>query len=318
DTTIPATLRAVSAFKEGIARRTLGWDPIHADEQEYGGDRYAGRTFEFGIFSIFVPRGVRPDASKVHVFFSPGGAQGDSGLNAVLTHGMRGASDASEYVLIGVPGKEPGFNSITTADITACLARVGRPANVTALRLSAHSRGFRGLRETVRGALVDVSLVERVAIFDANYQSAASALRASGIPASRVVAYDVGTGTLPLAGSRTVGLPAGCMRAIGYSRLIQDAMVTRPSLAIPAAVRAQLLPLPPRGSFTTSAGPNNIVSFCTANSAAVRTILNQEGSPDGLRTFLDANDLVRFGQTFSPGIYSHHFFVAELAHEVTD
>jgi len=330
DATIPRTLSALTEMKTAIAGGRIGWRAIHADEGEFGGDRFGGRTFEHGIFSIFMPRSVRSGANRVHVFFSPGDVQGESGLNAVLTHGLRGASDTSDWVLIGVPGREPGFVTIDTGQISDCLTHIGLSANIDSLRLSAHSRGYRGLRETIRGRLINTSIVDRVVILDANYRDIANVLSRSGIPASRVIAYNAGTGNLPLPGSRTISLPPLCMRAIGYSRLIRDAMVTRPSLVVPPSIRGQLLALPDRGCFTTGTANSgcqvNIIEFCRRNRSAVSTIIRQENnSANGLKQFLDRNDLVRFGRDsmgrqiqFDAGIYSHHFFVAEIAHEITN
>ena len=319
---IPATLIGISRLKDAIAGGRLGWAPIRADEDEAGGDRFVGQTFNCGDFSVFVPRGASAGINKVHIFFSPGGVTGDSGLNAALTHGLRGASDTSEWILISVPGREPGFHTISTSEIAGCLTKVGRLPDITSLRLSAHSRGYRGLRETIRGRLIDTTSVERVVILDANHGDIAHVLSRSGIPASKVIAYGVNTGNLPLAKARTFRLPPGCMRAIGYSRLIQDAMVTRPSLSIPSSIRSQLLTLPNRGCFTTATALSgcqvNINAFCRDNHGRINTILRQESSPLGLKCFIDSNDLVRFGTIFSAGVYSHHFFEAEIAHELTD
>ena len=189
--------------------------------------------------------------------------------------------------------------------------------------MSAHSRGYRGLRETVRRRRVNLALIDKIIIFDANYGDVASVLRSSGIPASKIVAYDVGTGTLGVAGSTTHHLSPGCMRAIGYSRLINDASITKPALTIPSSITGQLLTLPPRGNFTTQPSPSaplvNINDFCRINRSAIRAIISNENHPTtGLKTFLDTNDLGRLGSAYPAGIYSHHFFVTELAHEVTD
>lgn len=163
---------------------------------------------------------------------------------------MRTAADDTPWIVIGVPGADPGFVTISTADIHACLTGAGRAAQVDDIRLSAHSRGYKGLQETVRRRLIEVGKVSRVVAFDANYRTLVAALNRAGIPAARVTAYQVtpgGGGPLPMAGSRTINLSdiAGPLRAIAYVRLIQDAMITRPTLAIPPGVRAQLFPVPP-------------------------------------------------------------------------
>lgn len=69
--------------------------------------------------------------------------------------------------------------------------------------------------------------------------------------AAGMIAYNLATHRLTAKGARNVLLPGGAMRAIGYSRIIQDTMVTNPSLAIPGPINAQLLSLPPRNTFTT-------------------------------------------------------------------
>jgi hypothetical protein len=81
--------------------------------------------------------------------------------------------------------------------------------------------------------------------------------------------------------------------------------------------------LPARGRFTTAspapAGMTNIHDFARTNAAAIRAIVRHENDPvTGLKTFIDTNNLIRLGTVFSAGIYSHHLFVAELAHEVVD
>src|SRR5439155_10370343 len=120
------------------------------DEGEFRGDRFGGRTIEFAIssisfippkrlavmefdVSIFVPNGASPNTNRVHLFFSPGGVTTDHGLNAVLTHGLRGPSDPTEWILIGVPGAATeiggrvvsGWRTIDMANIQRCLQRVG-------------------------------------------------------------------------------------------------------------------------------------------------------------------------------------------------
>ena len=325
---MPTTLAAIRELKKRIAGGRLGWNPIRADEFEYGGDRFGGRTYHWdnlGVdLGIFVPRGTSPDRSDVHVFFSPGGAHGDSGLNAVLFHGLRAACEGTGWILIGIPGKEPGFQTTNTAQIEGALRRVGRSTNIARLRLSAHSRGARGLTETISRRLIDIAKIDRVVILDAGWQSVANALSAARIPRSKVVSYQVNDTTVPASVGRTVRIAPHCARAIGYSRVIQDAMRTRPSLAIPTEVRDQLLALPPRGQFTAATTPSgsaqDISRFCAearTAQAIARIIRNESTRPHGLMRFFDTNDVGRLGREFGPGIYSHHFFVCEIAHEIT-
>lgn len=278
----------------------------------------------------------------VHVFFSPGSATetglaaDEVGMNAVMTHGFRGASATSEWITIGVPGRMHvsagnrvsegnAFNTISTTGIEVCLRAVGRTCTaIDALRLSSHSRGSRGLRETISRGLISGHTPERVVIFDAAFSSLDRALRSRGIPAANTFALNViDPGRLQARGATNISLPALAMRAIGYSRIIQDAMVTMPSLTIPAAIRSQLLTLPPRGRFTSRSpaprGMTNINDFSHTNASSIRSIVRGEAHrTTGLKTFIDDNNLIRLGTVFSAGIYSHHLFVAELAHEVTD
>jgi hypothetical protein len=140
-------------------------------------------------------------------------------------------------------------------------------------------------------------------------------------------------------------------RAIGYSRLIRDAVnenaaVVRdlfgpppatPSAATPdwTGIWGQLLDPPPRGQFSTQrptpAGMTNIYAFCTTNSGAIaamdrnvaaawaehqkpaasRAVAVIQKSP---KAFCDAHDLGIVD--FAPNIDAHHYFVAEIAHEL--
>ncbi|MGH8882611.1 MAG: hypothetical protein ACRD0P_35580, partial [Stackebrandtia sp.] len=253
---LTATRAALINVKRAIVAGTFGRAPLHAEEAVGSRfDRLTDQTFDCGIYSVFVPRGATA-VNNVHIYFSALGVTGGGGQDSVTQHGLRTAADDTPWIVIGVPGQQPGFVTISTSDIHACLARVGRPARIDEIRLSAHSRGYRGLQQTVRGGLIEIGKVGRVVIFDANYRSIAQTLARAGIPASRVTAYSVtggGGGNLPMAGSRTIRLTdiAGPLRAIGYVRLIRDAMVTQPTLVIPPGVRAQLFDVPPLRSFST-------------------------------------------------------------------
>jgi hypothetical protein len=62
------------------------------------------------------------------------------------------------------------------------------------------------------------------------------------------------------------------------------------------------------------------VRFCNepANASKIAAIVRDEATATGLKTFFDMpNDLGRFGLNFVPETLSHHFFVAEIAHEIT-
>jgi hypothetical protein len=119
------------------------------------------------------------------------------------------------------------------------------------------------------------------------------------------------------------------MAATGYVRLIRDAMVTQTGISAKIQANQSILnqlnslALPPRGSFTAIAAPPGLISiqdFYTNNQAAIAAILkNQTNRQNGLLHFLNANDLARFaGFVFDQGISAHHFFAAEIAHELTD
>ena len=278
-----------SAQGMGEEIRRVPWTPTHADERtSTGADRFAAQTFELTVpaltgesgrtsiqpidVAVFVPAGAVPGRNKVHIFFGPnlavenGLPPSQVGFNSTMTHGLRGASDSTEWILVSVPGRwAPGarpdsthaFNTIDTAQVQACLHAAGRASTtIDALRFSSHSRGSRGLRETLNRRLIPSPVAERVVVFDAAFSSLDRALARSGIRGSNMFALNViDPGRLTVAGSHNLSLNAGAMRAIGYSRLIQDAMVTMPSLVIPAGVRVQLLPLPARGLVTTRRPP---------------------------------------------------------------
>jgi hypothetical protein len=185
--------------------------------------------------------------------------------------------------------------------------------------------------------------VQRVVNFDAFYDSFQVAMRASSIPASKIFGYRVNV-PLPTkpplppvkspwaaAPSQTVNL-AGVQRgvlAVAYSRLIQDALaigkkprIPPPGLAL-ADITGRLLTLPPIPGFSSRSAPTDFRAFCKANIGAIANCLRDENAKvPPLNTFVNDNDLTGFvaqlGIRFGPGIWQHHLFVAEFAHEVTD
>lgn len=340
-----------------VATRTA-WTPVRADEIDTasGADKLASQTFETTIslrtdagridtpVSIFMPRlGRSANFIQVHVFFSPGtatqagltttpAASSNAGFNAVMMHGLRGSTDASGWIMIGVPGREPGWVAMDAADIATCLGELHpgsryQASDIGAVRLSAHSRGYRGLKATVAAGTIPVAKIDRVVIFDAVYASLNAALGAARIPGSKQFAYQVNVGTrLSATGATNIALDAAAMRAIGYSRLIADASAAARVIgATVPAFTGSTLTLPPRGTFTTrAAAPStmtNINAFATANRTAIRSIVSGELATGGAKTYIDANNITRLFQPtgpFPPGIMSHHLFVAELAHEIVD
>jgi hypothetical protein len=333
DVVMPRTLAALTALKDAIAGFRLGWRPLQADESEAGGDRYGGRTFDFTVttrcfipsqgrennmphrVSIFIPRRVTPDINRVHVFFSPRGAAEDRGDNDVLVQGLRGAADSTNWIVIGVSGVVNGWRTIDDAAIAACLTRAGRLPNVTAVRLSGHSRGVSGLTTTLNRSLISAR-IDRIVVLDAP-----ELFRVAGGPS--VVVYRVNVKSKTVPGAIQHDLDPACVRAIGYTRLIKNAMVTQPLLSIPATIRSQLLPIPDRGCFSTAPARTfsgcqvSFGDFCRRNKALINTIIRQERGPNGLHNFVESNNLLRAGHPVSPAIYSHHIFVAEIAHEIT-
>jgi hypothetical protein len=305
----------------------------------------------FDKFSVFVPATAAADVNNVLVFFAANPVVGASG-NDVMIHGLRGAaaSAADPWILIGVPGFDsppaPGFQTITTAQIKDCLTAAGRASTtISKLRLVAHSRGHRGLEHTLRGKLIDTKLIDRVTILDAFYQDTKAAIVGAGVTKSSVVQYDLidDLGTTPGRRSRVPGDKRvlfnrtlrgttkpmrDYLAAIGYLRLLQDLKRTRPTvaalIAANPAVDAQVssVALPARGGFISgasavkAAGAVVLEDFITANVAALDAILAIDDDPtSGLLAFINNNNLLGFG-AFGRDIAAHHFFVAEIAHEL--
>jgi hypothetical protein len=311
--------------------------PIRADEQGI-----VQSSVNFGTFSIFIPEkvtlGSRKDIEhlKVHVFFSAGGVQGDFG-NDILTHGLRGASNQSDWVLIGVPSPM----TITDQQILDCLESVGIKSPIKSLRLSAQSRGaFDLLHSIVDKKITTLSLIDRVTLLDADDNAdptdpahatkipKVELLKGAGIDVSKITAYEVNVRKKHVSGANYIQLDSESMAAIGYVRLIQDSITTKPLVAALVnanqAIKDQLgsLPLPTRGSFTTrtpGTGQTSLQAFITANKAPISAIIRNDVKRDGLLRFINTNDLVRFKPyVFDRGISAHHFFSAEAVHELTE
>jgi len=334
-------------------------NPIRADE---AGKKL--KTFTYGEFLIFVPDKVSKAATgplNVHVFFSAGAVQGDQG-NDVLTHGMRGASAGTDWVMIGVPAF-PATNTISDAEIVESLKSVGIYRPMTSLRLSGHSRGGSRLVNSVDPSkITTLSLIDRVTLLDTEdnpdpaspdhktITPKSEQLRQKGIPAAKIVSYEVNVHKRHIPGVHYIPLSSGAMSAIGYVRLIEDSMVTKPGISALVsgnpAIKNQLdslhkvkpkaasgsapagttTPMPARGSFTTGApkpGQVSLQTFSNDYNPEIQAILNQDNSKNGLLKFINDNDLVRFNNgprpyVFSRAISAHHFFVAEVAHELTE
>jgi hypothetical protein len=300
------------------------------------------------VLAVFLPYGwvvknnfLDPAALnvKVHVFFGASRSVGARG-NDMLLHGLRSASNTTDWITIGVPGNVKDNDSFATpftdGDITACLAAAGIQSAVSSLRLSGHSRGAVSLVNYVpkMGSAMK-SAIDRVTLLDEfSFQGKSKmASLASEIPPTKLVAYESGNRDIAATKTRLTALGAqyhtlnsDLMSVIGCTRLIQDAMALNPSIATKAAstrttqgrtIKDEMdtLPLPPRGSFTTKgvAGKRSFEEFAKANKDAIAKM------PVGrLVSFINGNDLTRWGGIDWGPFTAHEFFVAEIAHELYD
>ncbi len=348
-------------------------DSIHSDEHIYNRDKFVAQTFsaigdpipdvivadeqkpkESPIvhtlskeLSVFVPKGVPSTRNQVHIFFTPFVASyvGAAG-SFVAQQGLRAETDASPWILIAVPAlferDQPNFVTISTPEIEDCLTAAGRKANIDAIRLSAHSRGHRGLENTIglrpgTKPLIDLSLVEKVTVFDASYKDLGTALTSHKkeltamtdpkkggefIPGA-VRLYDVTVANI--SGLRGIGLNVSGIRALSYARLIKEGTargtITPSDIdsidpVISSAINRVLAKLPDRGKFSTQEPvPGDKVSlqeFLKNNRTDMTSIDSQK-----VKTFITTKKL-DWGAKFSMEIDAHHWFVAELAHEAVE
>src|SRR5439155_26157156 len=73
--------------------------------------------------------------------------------------------------------------------------------------------------------------------------------------AANFAAFYYRVNAVGLAGATEQRLTQKGSRALGYSRLLGDAAVTRPELTIPATISAQMLPLKARGFLAMQGKP---------------------------------------------------------------
>jgi hypothetical protein len=165
-----------------------------------------------------------------------------------------------------------------------------------------------------------------------------------GIPADKITSYEstdksrntVTGASAQVPGAHYIDLNSSGMAAIGAARLVQDAMALDPRIAARAnanqKIVAQLrdLSLPPRGTFTTgptTATRTNINEFClepatpsTPGSARkLKASITAIIKDPVLIKFIDQNNLARYSTVASwAGLAAHEFFVAEIAHELTE
>lgn len=357
---------------------TVDWKPIRPQEKDL-----KGKTFVRGELLIFVPPGAEASKeNKIHLFFTANSGVGEKS-NDVLTHGLRGAFEATDWLLIGLPGPEPIGRTIKTGEILDCMEFLGRSKSITKLRMTGHSRGHKGLLRTIMGnedptpqdlnkaairtSFIDLALVDRVVILDAFFPGGQRALRGAltggepgkpkerAISSDKVFIYRVIDGLEPGAADvkdkkkQFRNLPhQNCLAAIGCLRLIQeaiagglnlptmiDAIFQDPSLKatsesgrqsikkkLLAEVPRQVDLLPVRGKFTSEGtakdGMRSINEFCESTPGVNKNL-------DRLLMIVNENNLARFRYPGDPNdfkfdarIAAHHFFVAEIAHELAE
>ncbi len=368
------TKAALTAFKHRVAAGTLGVAADRPNELDAGLDKYGGQSVPVWgdpvtitpapskqqpnpapmtvnkPLVVFVPRNAPPDKNKVSVFFTPA-------LNPtqfVSQQGLRSQYDNSEWILIAVPGLEgvsPNWVTLSTSEIQRCLTALKR-ANTTidALRLSAHSRGARGLEHTIGkggAATVDVTLVERITVFDASYQDLGNAVRAdkATMPAATAPGgmqlYD--TTVANVSGFKGTQFDVSSSRALFYVRFVQDGLALHKidpvdirnlrsdaGKNVRDATNRLLAALPPRGTFSSHdpapTGMTSIQAFFAAHRTDLALV---DDRFDGL------SPLVAPAEEHDPGLdlgfkfdlnkmdpnrtlSAHHWLASELAHEAVE
>jgi hypothetical protein len=360
-----ATKDAIKALKTSVAAGTFGLAARRPNERRDGGDPFAGGTYSVTgdpvtftprgqaertqpkPLAVYVPRSAPADRNDVHVFFTPY----SNPMAFVEEQGLRAEEEGSRFILIAVPGlpedASPNWVTITTSDIRACLTAVRRSSTeIGAIRLSAHSRGHRGLERSLglKGtATLDLAKVERVTVFDASYRDLGTALTSHlkdltamqqpGKPgqfrAGAVNLYDVTVANISGLPGRSLGSSA--MRALAYVRFVAEAIergdIAASSLStlradakkdVQSATRRLIGKLPPRGMFSTRkptpAGHTDLPGWLAANAADLKLV---DDTTDGLDDFVASQGL-DMGTRMSRDLTAHHWLVAELAHESVD
>ncbi|MDT5012493.1 MAG: hypothetical protein QOH57_4110 [Mycobacterium sp.] len=346
---LPATFIGIIKLKRQAAADTgrPGWFPIIRSDEGLPGsggvDKLADRTFSFGEFMIFVPTAAtKVTTNQVHVFFSAGGVLDAS--SHVEHHGLRGAAETGGWILFGVHGDPGKAFTISESQVKAGLASIGRAGQIASVRLSAHSRGNGSMARTLREVLFTPSLIDHVNVLDGSdfSKSLNEGFRRSKVPSSRITADVVNTGKFDRKGVTNLGIDSAGIRALGYARLINDAVATGRVTSVPAGVQAKVnaLALPPRGSLSAvdpvPPGKTAINAFMTKNKAALAALREGEGGYDNVQqeaglintsayAFVEWNNLLNLNdedqprttwRSVAPGIYSHHLFVAEIAADV--
>lgn len=366
-----ATMDAIKRLKLDIAADTYGPGSLRANERRNGADPFAGGTFaakgetvtwteppatrgqprlshtDTKPLAIYVPRNTPAGRNNVHVFFTPA----PSPMAFLEEQGLRSEVESSGWILIAVPGlhevMSPNWVTISTAEIQTCLTAAGRSrVDIDAIRLSAHSRGARGLEHTLGfgGApTIDLAKVERVTVFDASYRDLGTALTSHlkdltamqqpGHPgqfrAGAVNLYDVTVQNVSGLPGRS--LSPSSMRALAYVRFVSEALArgdlhdsdlstlrTDARKDVQGATRRLLAKLPARGTFSTRtptpSGFTDLSSWLTANAKDLALV---DDTSDGLDDFVTSRGL-DMGFGMSRELTAHHWLVAELTHEAVD
>ncbi len=76
------------------------------------------------------------------------------------------AAETGSQILIGVRGEQGRAFTISLQQIVEALASTGRAATVSAITMSAHSRGNAGLAATLAHRLIPASLIDHITVLD--------------------------------------------------------------------------------------------------------------------------------------------------------
>lgn len=379
-----ATENAIKQLKKFVASGIYGLDPLRTNEKLAGGDRFAGGTFRVlgdpveikvpaqpakgsepakpatttpvnKTLTLYVSSKVPPDKNKVHLFFTPLLDE----LTFVNEQGLRSEHEGSDWILMAMPGLyehlNPNFITVTTAEIQNALSKIGRSTTtIHALRLSAHSRGHRGLERTMGfggSPLIDLNLVERVSVFDASYKDLGTTLtshikdlpkmqdpaNAGAFAAGTVNLYDVTVANI--SGLKGKKLDVSGIRALSYLRFVQEGLIkgkidkididtlkSDPKKDVRGATNRllDLLKNIPRGTFSTRSptptGFTDLPQFLSANKADLTLV---DDAKDGLSPLVSSERLDFYAFDLRPSdpnrtLTPHHWLAAELGHESVD
>jgi hypothetical protein len=296
------------------------------------------------VHVFFAAGGVLGDAGNDVLIH---GLRGSSNSSDWITIAVRGKT---------TPDGKSIANPISDSDIINCLQSIGVSSTPTSLRLTGHSRGCDSLIAALTNPkmITTKALIDRITFLDEAVEhqgdkslpnfgavtfNRVSLLTSVRIPAAKIVAYEVGNKSINTAtgasakvvGATYLDLGVNCMASVGAVRLILDAITLKPDIATRVAANATIqnqitsLPLPPRGSFTTkgAAGQIDLAQFCANNAAAITAITNSASKAnESLVEFVNNQDLTGYVRAssyrFLWGVAAHHFFVAEIAHELFD